>query len=1077
MRAFSDPDGPATMDIRPPSVAPLLLCLILLAGTEASARQGPPKPDAAPAPPSSQAGSPSIVFERQYMRVRFESDGKSRREMTIHVRVNDDAGVRGAGQIPLVYAPLSDDLEITRLEVQKAGGRTIPVEPDAVQDHAIQPGASTPAFVDLRQKTVTVPALQPGDLIVITAVWTVARPFAGKHSWFEYSFVKHAVVLDERLELDVPAGLQPLIRSAPGAPVELDGGTGRLTGNRRVFSWRTSNAAVPTEEGDPPDEAPPADIRITTFPDWDSFADWLGPLLRPAPDDAVRAKAAELTRGMTDPAAKLKALYSYISTRIRYVSLSFGLGRYAPHAPGEVLKNQYGDCKDKHALLAAMLETVGITAVPVLVNTSRSIADDLPAPTEFDHVVTAVPTGDDPAHWTWMDTTAEVAPLGMLTAPTRGRRALSLGTTRLPARLLTTPEDGPFAFSDSLEIDGTISPLGVLTAKVQLVSRGDSEITVRSAIRALPRESLEEFGKGLMKAFELDGELSNFEVGDPLETEAPFEVSFTLRVGGFLDWAAATSKLKTLTGALDVQTLDAERHPLKSDRKVGATRAIRRRLVLRLPPGYTVTPPVGVSAAHLDLRYSSTYGVDGSTLTVDRHLIGLPKTLLVAHAPDYTRVARAIASDIAQTFAVRRDARTVPPVPPDMSARELYSAGYSAFEAEDYETAAAIFKASVDKDPKYFHALSGLGFAYQRLKRYDEAIQVLEKHRALEPSNKTIDSTLGFVYKEAERLEEAAKAYARHLTINPLDGPTHRILGEIYGDLKRHTEAIASLEKASLLVTPPDPWLHKQLGDSHLVLKKRTQALEAYERALALWKSPELLTAIAWTLAAEGVEADRVLDLSARGIAAIAAAMGGVSAEDVKPEHFRLMERLAWAWDAQGMVSLRKGDAGTALKYFKAAWQLAAEPLVAFRLGEAYEQTGKLADAASSYLTARAMNNAPDGRLQAKMKEFYPSGDMAMMLKAAGEFVYRERTRQVPGEPPAAGKAEFNALLNTSGHVTDLAFLEGDQALASLDTAIRTLRFDAEVPDGKAVKLAVRMRVACDVKACYVNLNLPRMIK
>lgn len=1015
-----------------------------------------------------------MIFERQHLRVRFEADGTGRRELTMHVRVSDDAAVRGAGQIPLEYAPASEDLEITMLEVRKPDGRTVTGGPEAIQDHAIQPGANTPAFVDLRQKTVTVPALEPGDLIAFTAVWTVARPFAGKHSWFEHSFLKHVVVLDERLELDVPAGLQPLIRSAPGAPAELNGGRGLLTGDRRVFTWRTSNASVPGEEADPPDEAPPADIRVTTFPDWNSFATWLGPLLRPGADDAVRGKAAELTRGMTDPAAKTKALYAYVSTQIRYVSLSFGLGRYAPHTPGEVLKNQYGDCKDKHALLAAMLETVGITAVPVLLNTSRSITDDMPAPTEFDHVVTAIPNGEDPGRWTWMDTTAEVAPFGMLTTATRGRRALSLGTARLPARVLTTPEEGPFPFADSLEIDGTISPLGVLTANVRLASRGDSEVIVRSAVRALPRESLDGFVKGLVKAFKLNGEFSNIKVSDPLQMESPFEVTFTLRVGGFLDWAATASKLQTLTGALDVQTLDAEHHPLTRDRKVGAGSAIHRRLVLRLPPGYTATPPVGVNAVHLDMRYSSTYTVDGSTLTVDRRFSGLPKLLLKAHSADYTRVARSMASDLGQSFAVRRDVRTVPPVPPDMTARELYSAGYSAFQAGDHETAATIFKASVDKDPKYFIALSGLGFAYQRLKRYDEAIEVLEKHRSLEPSNKTINATLGFVYKEAGRLEDAAKAYSRQIALDPLDGPTHQILGGIYADLERHGEAIASLEKARLLVKPADPWIHKQLGDSHLALKKPGQALEAYDQALALAKTPDLLTGMAWTLAEGGVEADRVLDLSARGMAAIATAMSGVSAADLKPEHFHLMERLAWAWDARGLVALSKGDAPAALRHFISAWRLAGDALVSFHMGQALEKQNRLAEAADAYLTSEAMDETPTARLQAKVKEFYPSGDMKLMRKSALDAAARERTTRFAGTSPTMIRAEFNAIISGSGRILDLAFVSGERELAAKDAVLRGLKFPLESPVPGDIRIAVRLRIGCDPQGCHAFMNVPR---
>jgi transglutaminase-like putative cysteine protease len=58
-----------------------------------------------------------------------------------------------------------------------------------------------------------------------------------------------------------------------------------------------------------------------------------------------------LTKGLSDDDAKLRAIYSYVSLHYRYVAISFGIGRYQPHAAGEILGNQYGDCKDKHTLL------------------------------------------------------------------------------------------------------------------------------------------------------------------------------------------------------------------------------------------------------------------------------------------------------------------------------------------------------------------------------------------------------------------------------------------------------------------------------------------------------------------------------------------------------------------------------------------------------------------------------------------------------------------------------------------------------------------------------------------------------
>jgi hypothetical protein len=147
------------MDILARVASALTLGLVVTLGTAAA--QDPPKPDAPSAPSARPTATPSIVFEKQHMRVRFEGDGRGTRTMTMHVRANDDAGVRQAGQIPLVYAPSSDDLEITSLAVHKTDGRVIAAGPEAIQDHAIQPSAQIPMFIDLRQKTVTVPALQP----------------------------------------------------------------------------------------------------------------------------------------------------------------------------------------------------------------------------------------------------------------------------------------------------------------------------------------------------------------------------------------------------------------------------------------------------------------------------------------------------------------------------------------------------------------------------------------------------------------------------------------------------------------------------------------------------------------------------------------------------------------------------------------------------------------------------------------------------------------------------------------------------------------------------------------------------
>ena len=118
-----------------------------------------------------------------------------------------------------------------------------------------------------------------------------------------------------------------------------------------------------------------------------------------------------MVKGKTDDMAKVKALYDYVSRNIRYVSLSFGLGRMQPHAASEVLANGYGDCKDKNTLLAALLDAEGFHSTSVLIGSKLKLDPEIPSPSQFDHVITRVPVDGKEI---WLDSTPGVAPFRML---------------------------------------------------------------------------------------------------------------------------------------------------------------------------------------------------------------------------------------------------------------------------------------------------------------------------------------------------------------------------------------------------------------------------------------------------------------------------------------------------------------------------------------------------------------------------------------------------------------------------------------------------------------------------------------
>src|SRR5205823_1648450 len=216
-----------------------------------------------------------------------------------------------------------------------------------------------------------------------------------------------------------------------------------------------------------PDNERP-DIQLTTFESWEQLGRWYANLEkdRRMPTPEVRTKAEELTKGLNNDLEKTEALYDYVAKNFRYVSLSLGLGRYQPHSAADVLKDQYGDCKDKHTLLASLLQAEGLHASSVLINSTRKLDPDVPSPSQFDHVITMLPLAGQEV---WMDTTAEVAPFRLLAYTLRKKQALVIppASSGSAPHLEDTPADTPMPDSEHSEVTGKINDIGKLEAHVQ----------------------------------------------------------------------------------------------------------------------------------------------------------------------------------------------------------------------------------------------------------------------------------------------------------------------------------------------------------------------------------------------------------------------------------------------------------------------------------------------------------------------------------------------------------------------------------------------------------------------------------
>jgi hypothetical protein len=466
-----------------------------------------------------------VVIEQSVTRLLFNSDGTSTRQQQTRVRVQSDAGVQQYGLLVFPYQGSVEQVEIGYVRVRKSDGAVITTPLESIQDMTSDISRAAPFYSDLREKHAAVKGLGPGDILEYAATWLADKPLAPGNFWFSYEFMEHSVILDEQLEISVPRERDVKVKSQRVQP------TIREEGSRHIYAWKTSQLKSQSNDSEKEKEEqsyaaargllPPPAVLISSFRSWDEVERWYGSLqnekVQPSPE--IRAKADALTEGLADDDAKLRAIYNYVSLHYRYIGIAFGIGRYQPHSATEILDNQYGDCKDKHTLLAALLSVAGIRAYPALISSIRAVDADVPSPGQFDHVISVITRENQLA---WMDTTSEVAPLGYLLVPLRDKPALVIMPEKVAFR--TTPATPPFGVKEEFKISGTLSGDGTLDAHAQMETRGDSEFLIRLAFRRVPQAQWKDLVQRISYAGGFAGTVSDVEADSPENTEAPFKL-------------------------------------------------------------------------------------------------------------------------------------------------------------------------------------------------------------------------------------------------------------------------------------------------------------------------------------------------------------------------------------------------------------------------------------------------------------------------------------------------------------------------------------------------------------------------
>ncbi|HTW30147.1 MAG TPA: DUF3857 domain-containing protein [Candidatus Sulfotelmatobacter sp.] len=1058
---------------------------------------GPPT-DKTPADKAHDYSTESFVIEQMHSRYTFEADGTGRKETIARIKVQSEAGVQQWGQLQEGYNSANERVEIGYVRVVKADGSIVKAGTNDVQDLSAPVEQQAPVYTDYRQKHITVPGLRPGEVLEYDLITVIHTPLAAGQFWSEYEFDKSNIDLDETLDVDVPAGRPLKVKCKPGMDPKITEANGR-----RVYHWSSSHLV--REDPDKPSDADKdkdkkkkkhhadddrPDIQLTTFETWEQIGRWYASLEkdRRAPTPEVRAKADELTKGLTTDIAKTEALYDFVSKNFRYVSLSLGLGRYQPHAASDVLHDQYGDCKDKHTLLASLLEAENLHAYSVLINSSRKLDPDVPSPSQFDHVITMLPMGTGIAKQeVWMDTTAEVAPFRLLAYQLRNKQALVIPPANLTAapapHLEYTPSDTPVPDYERSLIVGKVNDIGKLEAHVQYEFRGDEELMLRSIFRRVPESSWQRVADNINAG--LGGDITNLKISDPAATREPFTLSYDVSRVNFLDW----SKKKTQiilplvqfslpdSGVSDDSDTDPDAEPIK----LGPKGEYSYKIKLEIPSKYTAHLPLAFSLKRDYAEYDATYQLNGNTFTAGRVLILHQDDLPVARAGDYESFRRAVGADLQQQLSVE-SATAGDIVPPsDMKADELIESARAAADSGNYAVAEALLKRATEVDPKNKFAWNNLGLIYLQTRQDDQAIAAFQKQIEVNPYDEYAYNNLGRVYWNDRKYDEAVKSFNKQLENNPLDKYAHANLGQMYEEWHKYDLAVPELEKAASLTADTDPQaatLQVSLGDSYLNLGQDDKALAAFDHAVELNASPLIWNNIAYQLSLKKAHLDKAQQYAESAVSSTAAALRNLSLDRLSQKDLPLVSSLVAYWDTLGWIEFDEGNLDKAEKYISAAWVLGHHGEVGDHLGQIYERRGQKDLALRTY--ALSMNGLrPEPETHDRLVSLAGGNAKAdAAIARSKDELEHLRTIEL-GKATQTGNADFFILLSggagAAAKVDAIKFVSGDEKLKSFTDALRTADYHLIFPDDTPVKILRRGTLSCSQTngKCEFVMTLP----
>lgn len=324
------------------------------------------------------------------------------------IKLGSPESLTNNGTSTASWVPDKGDLTVHRIEILR-GGKVIDVLKSGARYEVLrrERGLEQRQIDGMLTATLAIPGLQVGDVLRIAYSQTLRdKALQGK-----------VQVNSSLLALPIEAGFARSTVSWPdGLAVKWQAGPAVAAPHETVRDgWHTISVPLPLPKREElPARVPSRFTRTpsldaTTFASWEEVSRVFAPLYATkdaiAPGSPLAAEVARIASQSTDPLTRAALATRLVQDQVSYLMNGMNGGNYVPQAPAQTWASRYGDCKAKSLLLLSLLQALGIKAEVVMVNSSTgdAVAESLPMPGAFDHVIVRAEIAGQPY---WLDGTA-----------------------------------------------------------------------------------------------------------------------------------------------------------------------------------------------------------------------------------------------------------------------------------------------------------------------------------------------------------------------------------------------------------------------------------------------------------------------------------------------------------------------------------------------------------------------------------------------------------------------------------------------------------------------------------------------